>query len=423
MKSCSGLWIVAPITRAVDDKTAKSLLGDSFKRQLKYDGTYSAVTFICSKTDDISVTEAAESLNMEEEISESWRHAEHLGDIKDDLKGQLAALKEAKATCKKSLEDCEASYDTWDELESQFEDGKTVYAPSSVSKKRKRPEKAFSSRKKGTFDFDEDSDYSVSEDESDKENSQPSFEDRVPLTEDIITQTLLSLKAERKLIREERRGLDAKMSELRARISQVNAEREELLAEVTCVCIKGRNHYSRAAIKQDFAMGIKEYVPRLLRLPPDPRCLEKCYSPTSRLDQENAIEESDETFNPDQDLRDYDQVATSLPVFCVSSRAYQRLSGKLRKDNFQSQGYMTAEDTEIPQLQEHAKKLTEASRMSNARQFLNDLGQLLNSMKLWSTGNGKSALTDTEKAQKAKHIHGLLRQLDTVSHGSFEVAS
>jgi hypothetical protein len=31
MKSCTGLWIVAPITRAVDDKTAKSLLGDSFK--------------------------------------------------------------------------------------------------------------------------------------------------------------------------------------------------------------------------------------------------------------------------------------------------------------------------------------------------------------------------------------------------------
>jgi hypothetical protein len=51
-----GLWIVAPITRAVDDKAAKSLLGESFKRQLKYDGTYSRVTFICSKTDDISVS-------------------------------------------------------------------------------------------------------------------------------------------------------------------------------------------------------------------------------------------------------------------------------------------------------------------------------------------------------------------------------
>lgn len=31
MKACTGLWIVAPITRAVDDKTAKWLLGDSFR--------------------------------------------------------------------------------------------------------------------------------------------------------------------------------------------------------------------------------------------------------------------------------------------------------------------------------------------------------------------------------------------------------
>lgn len=50
MKQCTGLWIVSPINRAVDDKAAKNLLGQSFRRQLKYDGTYSAVTFICSKT-------------------------------------------------------------------------------------------------------------------------------------------------------------------------------------------------------------------------------------------------------------------------------------------------------------------------------------------------------------------------------------
>lgn len=39
MKQCTGLWIVAPINRAVDDKAAKNLLGDTFKRQLKFDGT------------------------------------------------------------------------------------------------------------------------------------------------------------------------------------------------------------------------------------------------------------------------------------------------------------------------------------------------------------------------------------------------
>ncbi len=41
MKECTGLWIVAPINRAVDDKAAKSLLGESFKRQLKMDGGFS----------------------------------------------------------------------------------------------------------------------------------------------------------------------------------------------------------------------------------------------------------------------------------------------------------------------------------------------------------------------------------------------
>ncbi len=70
MKSFTGLWIVAPIIRAVDDKAAKILLVNTFRRQLKYDGIYSAVTFICSKTDDISRMEAIDSLNLGVEMSE-----------------------------------------------------------------------------------------------------------------------------------------------------------------------------------------------------------------------------------------------------------------------------------------------------------------------------------------------------------------
>jgi hypothetical protein len=65
MKQCTGLWIVAPINQAVDDKAAKNLLGDSFKRQLKYDGNYSNVSFICSKTDDFSISEAIDSLELD----------------------------------------------------------------------------------------------------------------------------------------------------------------------------------------------------------------------------------------------------------------------------------------------------------------------------------------------------------------------
>ena len=42
MRKCSGFWIVAPIVRAVDEKTAKDMLGQSFKRQLQMDGSFSS---------------------------------------------------------------------------------------------------------------------------------------------------------------------------------------------------------------------------------------------------------------------------------------------------------------------------------------------------------------------------------------------
>ena len=57
LQNCHRIWVVAPIKRAVDDGTAKELLGENFKRQLLMDGQYGNVTFICSQTDDCETTE------------------------------------------------------------------------------------------------------------------------------------------------------------------------------------------------------------------------------------------------------------------------------------------------------------------------------------------------------------------------------
>ncbi|KAI1372650.1 hypothetical protein F4677DRAFT_431751 [Hypoxylon crocopeplum] len=400
MKSCTGLWIVAPITRAVDDKTAKSLLGDSFKRQLKYDGTYLAVSFICSKTDDISITEAVDSLGLEEEIAESWNRAEELETSNDASEVLLAELRSQKSAFAEQLDEIEVKYDIWDDLLSKVSDGMDVYAPVENPKKRKRQAKPHGSRKnRDSYDSEaEDGSYSFEDDSSDKENSQ-SNEDRQPLTEDDIDQQLTSFRSQRKKIRQERRELDAQIADTRKQIQDAELERQDILAEVKARCIRGRNEYSRGAIKQDFAMGIKE------------------------LDQENAAEEDDTTFDPDQDLRDYDEVARSLPVFCVSSRAYQKINGRLQKDDFRSHGFMSAEDTEVPQLQQHAKKLTEAGRASHCRRFLNDLAQITNSMKIWATNDGThSTLTDVEQRREEMHLRKLLNDLETGFEASIEEA-
>lgn len=233
------------------------MLGDSFKRQLKYDGTYSAVSFICSKTDDISITEAAESLQLEDEISESWNQSEALRIKKETLRKKIQELKDTKDTYGGALDECEAKFDIWEDLQEKLNRGEIVYAPSDTSNKRKRTGKPSGSRKNMESGDNDDDDVDSSSDSSDKENSQPN-EDRQPLDSDAIDEMLASLKSERKRIRDARKALVSEMAGIREEIGRVQTEREELLAESKAICIKGRNEYSTKAIRHDFAMGIKE---------------------------------------------------------------------------------------------------------------------------------------------------------------------
>ncbi|RMZ67743.1 tat pathway signal sequence [Pyrenophora seminiperda CCB06] len=102
LKHCTGLWIVAPISRAVDDKAAKTLLGGSFRRQLKYDGGFSSVTFICSKTDDISVTEAINSLELDGTAELEELSNENRTSIKK-IEDKIESLRESQQACEAAL--------------------------------------------------------------------------------------------------------------------------------------------------------------------------------------------------------------------------------------------------------------------------------------------------------------------------------
>jgi hypothetical protein len=57
LQNCTQIWVVAPIKRAVDDGTAKELMGEQFKRRLLMDGQYGNISFICTQTDDCEATE------------------------------------------------------------------------------------------------------------------------------------------------------------------------------------------------------------------------------------------------------------------------------------------------------------------------------------------------------------------------------
>jgi hypothetical protein len=57
LENCSNIWIVAPMKRAVDDGTAKNLMGDQFKRRALMDGQYGNISFICTSTDKVEASE------------------------------------------------------------------------------------------------------------------------------------------------------------------------------------------------------------------------------------------------------------------------------------------------------------------------------------------------------------------------------
>lgn len=147
-KQCTGLWIVAPITRAVDDKAAQKLLGDTFKRHLKFDGTYSAVTYICSKTDDISRTEATDSLQLGEEITIIESELRAVNRQRKHLTMQLKEAMDKEEDYKGIFEDVDEKIDIWDALKHSLEDGNTVYPPTEKAKKRRRAARTSTSPRK-----------------------------------------------------------------------------------------------------------------------------------------------------------------------------------------------------------------------------------------------------------------------------------
>jgi hypothetical protein len=397
MKQCTGLWIVAPITRAVDDQAAKKLLGDSFKRQLKYDGGFSAVTFICSKTDDISITEAIGSLDLEDEVSELEDRKRDRRKKLKDLENKIEELQESKGVYKLAYDGADEDRETWEDLKDQFNMGRTVFAPAKKDGKRKKNQKDKRSRKRSRTD-DSDDDFAASNEESSASDSETESESdsesvrapREPLTASEIDTKLEELKETKKNARRQRAELEMKIQDLRPGIKEAKNELAQVQGEINAICIAGRNQYSKGAIQLDFAAGIKE------------------------LDQENAAEEDEENFNPDEDLRDYDEVAQSLPVFCVSSRAYQKLCGRLVKDG-DVPGFRTLEETEIPQLQAHCRKLTEGGRIQTCRTFLLNLCQQLNTFSFWAADDGTGLqLSDEEKRKQVNYLGKRLKELEKV---------
>ena len=316
--------------------------------------------------------EAQDSLGLDDEMGQSWQRIDELNRRQKSLETEIKGIRETSEILNESFNNADEQLEVWEGLKNSLEDGKTVFAPKQPAGKKRKNNSSPMRRKKPRCDSDSDEDFidddysehSASESETEQESGSIELEE--PLNEEIITAKIEELRSVKKEARKQRADIAEKIKELQKEKSKAETEEEKIEAEMSALCISGRNQYSKGAIQQDFAQGIRE------------------------LDQELAAEEDEENFNPDADTRDYEEVARSLPVFCVSSRGYQKLQGRLKKDA-KIPGFKALEQTEIPQLQAHCKELTVAGRTSNCKRFINNLSQLLNSLSTWAANDGTSA--------------------------------
>lgn len=389
MRQCSALWVVAPITRAVNDKAAKDLLGDHFKRQMKFDGLISSVTFICSKTDEISVKETKLTLNLQEELDAA--QAEHKGHQATKL---ALTEKEASATARIaelliSVKGTQAEIRTWNNLKRQHQQGRPVWAPeSSTSKKRKQVVAVLAQPRKKVRENEpeagaaragvEDDPFKPLDDNEDEDDDEV---DIVPaLTEDEILANIQRLKTvEANTIREASKEKDTKTA-LKAQLEDIGELINISSGKQKTIAIAARNKWSTARIRNDYAAGIRE------------------------LDQDCAEEADGDNFDPSASNRDYRHVADSLPVFCISSRAYQALNGRFDEMDAQNMGYNTLAETGIPQLIAHCIKMTELNRIARNRSFMGEVTNLLLSLSLWSSGDNASRKLSAEQRGKERRL-------------------
>ena len=122
--------------------------------------------------------------------------------------------------------------------------------------------------------------------------------------------------------------------------------------------------------------------------------------------------------------RDYREVAKKLPVFCVSSKAYQKISGRLEKDGPVT-GFTRLADTEIPALQQHALGIAHETRAVTCRRFLDDLSRFLTSLHLQVVQSDQPLkiaddLKEIELRALAEAMDGLKKVLPMNTHSPYK---
>ncbi|KAG5716551.1 GTPase SLIP-GC [Termitomyces sp. T112] len=423
MKKCDCIWILAPITRAVDDKTARDLLGDAFKMQLM-NGNYDdhTITFIASKCDDVSCLEVIRNLQLQDdaELEEIEERLESFDDETSTWKRTKTSVERAVKAGENELEELREVLAEYEEHFDALKNGKpftsrlTKNSKVNKSTRKKAPTLGSSKKRKNTrggkpgsskrfrssdiddnesmdshsdsdidgysdfgdsdrdsedrADFDRESIKSIAESDlggdegEDEDNDEEVTQESLKKKIKEIKDSMKSARERHSKARKLKKNADDTLATLKKNIAETQREKNAF-------CSLKRSEFSKDVLKKDFRVGLKD------------------------LDDAAAEKRDPHNFNPNQNIRDYD--AIDLPVFTCSSRDYVRLKGQVKGDG-EPTCFTETKDTGIPDLQQWCHQLTISSRERSARNFLAHLKTFATSVLSYVQGIGEVTTADRE---------------------------
>lgn len=245
MAECNSVWIAAPIKRAVDDEAARKLLGMNSRLQMKLDGIYSNVTFICTMTDAVQVEESLEAFDEDGQIQAIFAR-------EDDLEKMIGSKKEFIDQLSKQVADGDVAYqelarelEVWKGLQKKQKKGQPVYPPQVPSKRKRATAPTKRRRRPEVVVDDSDEDDTVG---------------RNPLTADEISSKLTDLEDKVMSNDAECEDMEKRLQTLKDELTALEGEKQDIAVESRRQCILKRNAHVKQAIRVDFSNGIREYV-------------------------------------------------------------------------------------------------------------------------------------------------------------------
>ncbi|KAF7882330.1 uncharacterized protein EAF02_005693 [Botrytis sinoallii] len=351
-KKLTYLWIVADIVRAIDDQVAKDLMGKSFRRQLLMDGKYDDkyVTFIMTKTDIINNEEVIESLQLREKNLKDIlsREADILKEIQDGqqkLAQKSTKLKKIKRALKLLLSNVDSTK-----------------ADSSASRKRKH------AKEHRTGD-----------------GHQPSGDSK---------STDMEISSRRLLTKKKAHNVKA-MKMLGKRLAELRLILKSIRNDIKAACTQARSRYTQEHLRMDFENGLRELKQDMSDDSIDERQLGNVDEAESK---DLVYQRTYSNFNTRSDRLKLMQgchtggLTEQLQIFCVSSKGYQRLCGRFKRDPMPN-GFTTIKDTNIPKLQEYAAASTLTVRAKIADSFLTEFNLLKVSINSWAENDSPNSLS------------------------------